>query len=294
MATQKVDETFATPTLTGLALLAFAANSILCRLALGQEVIDAASFAVIRIASGAVTLVVISELFGKRNSVEQRGSWRSAAMLVLYAAAFSFAYIELTAGTGALILFVSVQATMILAAIRSGERPHTSEWAGLSVALIGLVYLTSPGLSAPPPWGSALMIAAGISWGAYTLLGRDTVDAVAATTGNFVRSVPLILGISLLALPNIQITREGVLLAVLSGSATSGLGYVVWYAALRGMTTTHAAAVQLSVPVLAAIGGAIFLSETISLRLVISAIAILGGVGLAVTGRELPVQSKAT
>lgn len=286
MAMQKVDEKFVTPVLTGMALLAFAANSILCRLALGQEAIDAASFAVIRIASGAVTLVVISQLFAKRNSVEQRGSWRSAAMLVLYATAFSFAYIRLTAGMGALILFVSVQATMILAALKSGERPHTLEWVGLSVALIGLVYLTSPGFSAPSPWGSALMILAGISWGAYTLLGRGTVDAVAATTGNFVRSVPLILGIGLLVLPNLQVTQEGFLLAVLSGSVTSGLGYVVWYAALKGLTTTHAAAVQLSVPVLAAIGGAIFLSEAISLRLVISAVAILGGVGLAVTGRS--------
>jgi drug/metabolite transporter (DMT)-like permease len=286
MAMQKVDEKFVTPALTGVALLAFAANSILCRLALGQEAIDAASFAVIRIASGAVTLVVISQLFAKRNSVEQRGSWRSAAMLVLYATAFSFAYVRLTAGMGALILFVSVQATMILAALKSGERPHTLEWVGLSVALIGLVYLTSPGFSAPSPWGSALMILAGISWGAYTLLGRGIVDAVAATTGNFVRSVPLILGISLLVLPNLQVTQEGFLLAVLSGSVTSGLGYVVWYAALKGLTTTHAAAVQLSVPVLAAIGGAIFLSEAISLRLVISAVAILGGVGRAVTGRS--------
>ena len=203
----------------------------------------------------------------------------------MYALAFSLAYLSLSTGTGALILFGSVQLTMILAALLGGERPHFLEWTGLFLALGGLVYLVFPGLKAPSPLGSALMAAAGISWGFYTLRGRDSSDPLADTASNFIRSVPFVISISLLNLKNIHLSTNGLLLAVTSGTITSGLGYVLWYAALRGLTTTRAATVQLSVPVLAAWSGIIFLSEEMSLRLLLAAVLILGGIGLAVMSR---------
>jgi drug/metabolite transporter (DMT)-like permease len=273
-----------TPLLTALALVAFAANSVLCRLALGQATVDAASFSAIRLVSGAAALLLITALFRGASASQQRGSWTSATMLVLYAVAFSFAYVSLTAGTGALILFAAVQTTMVLAALRSGERPRLFEWVGLVIALAGLVYLVFPGLSAPSPRGSALMAVAGISWGVYTLRGRSAVDPVAATTDNFVRSVPLVLGLGLIMLRDVQVSPQGALLAVVSGSLASGVGYVIWYAALRGLTATRAAAVQLPVPALAAVGGVIFLSEEMSIRLFVSTVAILGGLGLVLVG----------
>ena len=272
-----------TPLATGFALVAFAANSVFCRLALGESSIDAASFSTVRLVSGAVTLVLITQVTG--SVAEHRGNWTSASMLFLYAVAFSFAYISLSTGTGALILFGAVQATMILAALYSGERPHMLEWVGLFFALAGLVYLVFPGLSAPSPTGSILMAVAGISWGVYSLRGRGTAGPIAATTGNFVRAVPFVLVVSLVMLQDVHISAKGVLLAVLSGALASGVGYVVWYAALQGLTATRAATVQLSVPVLAAAGGVIFLSEHISIRLLLSAIMILGGVGLSLLGR---------
>ena len=207
-------------------------------------------------------------------------------MLFLYAIAFSFAYLSLSTGTGALILFGTVQATMILAALRSGERPGLSEWAGLTIALAGLVYLVFPGLAAPSPTGSALMAVAGISWGIYSLRGRGTTDPLADTTFNFVRSVPLVVAVSLLTLGSLELSPKGVWLACLSGSLASGVGYVAWYAALRGMTRARAATVQLSVPVLAAAGGVATLSEDISIRLLLSTLLILGGLGLALVPRR--------
>lgn len=276
-----------TPILTGFALVAFAANSVLCRLALGQETIDAASFTAIRLVSGALTLLLLAAVSKREARSTSRGDWTSATALFLYAIAFSFAYVSLSAATGALILFASVQGTMILAALHSGEPPHPLEWVGLSIALSGLVYLVFPGLSAPSPLGSAMMTVSGVAWGTYTLRGRGTENPLAATTGNFVRSVPLVLGVSLVLLKMIEISPRGALLAVASGSLASGVGYVIWYVALRGLTTTRAAAVQLSVPVLAALGGVIFLSEEISFRLVISSVSILGGLGLVVLGRSV-------
>ena len=268
-----------------LAMIAFAANSLLNRLALGNSTMDATSYTFIRLVSGAIMLGIIGIVTREKNWIRKRGSWPSATFLFLYALAFSLAYLSLSTGTGALILFGSVQLTMILAALLGGERPHFLEWTGLFLALGGLVYLVFPGLKAPSPLGSALMAAAGISWGFYTLRGRDSSDPLADTASNFIRSVPFVISISLLNLKNIHLSTNGLLLAVTSGTITSGLGYVLWYAALRGLTTTRAATVQLSVPVLAAWSGIIFLSEEMSLRLLLAAVLILGGIGLAVMSR---------
>jgi drug/metabolite transporter (DMT)-like permease len=214
-------------------------------------------------------------------------------LLFLYAAAFSFAYNGLGAGAGALILFGSVQATMILFALRSGERPHVLEWSGLGLALCGLVYLVFPGLAAAPLLASsASMTVAGIAWGLYSLRGRGAASPLVETTRNFVLALPLAFIVNLLVLRHAHVTRKGVILAMLSGALASGVGYVVWYAALRGLTATRAATVQLAVPVLAAVGGVLFLSERISLRLLLAAFVILGGVGLALLGRAQTAQSE--
>jgi drug/metabolite transporter (DMT)-like permease len=271
---------------TFMAMVAFASNSLLNRLALGQESIDAVSYTAIRLMAGALTLWLISSL--KRNSEgpNVRGNWISAAMLFLYAIAFSFAYLSLSAGTGALILFGTVQVTMIFVALRSGERPYLLEWLGILLALGGLVYLVMPGLRAPSPLGSALMIMAGIAWGVYSLRGRGSRSPRADTAGNFIRAVPLIIIVRLVMLDNLHLTQSGILLAVLSGALASGIGYVIWYTALAGLTATRAAIVQLSVPVLAAWGGVAFLAEDISLRLILSGACILGGIALAIIARR--------
>jgi drug/metabolite transporter (DMT)-like permease len=255
-------------------------------MALGGGAIDAATFSTIRLSSGAVMLIVITAILEQRNSLFD-GNWTSATLLFLYAVAFSFAYISLSAGTGALILFGSVQATMLITALRSGERPHLLEWIGLVAALVGLVYLVFPGLAAPPLVRSILMAVAGISWGFYSLRGRGATAPLADTTNNFVRSLPLAFGVNLFTLPSIRVSGKGFLLAVVSGALASGVGYVIWYTALRGLTATRAATVQLAVPVLAAVGGVILLSETITLRLILSSVLILGGIGLALVGRQV-------
>lgn len=280
--------------MTGLALVAFAANSVLCRLALGRAAIDAASFSTVRLAAGAVVLLCITAAVNRRlPAAPGRVNAASALLLFLYAAAFSFAYNGLGAGAGALILFGSVQATMILFALGSGERPHASEWLGLGLALGGLVYLVFPGLAAAPPLLSSVSMAvAGISWGLYSLRGRGAGSPLAETTKNFALALPLALIVNLLVLRDAHVSRTGVILAVLSGALASGVGYVVWYAALRGLTATRAATVQLAVPVLAATGGVVFLSERISLRLLLAGVVILGGVGLALLGRSRPAHSK--
>lgn len=270
---------------TCFALIAFAANSLLCRQALGRSAIDAASFSTIRLVSGAVALLLIARSL-RRGSGDIGGSWLSAALLFLYAVPFSYAYITLTAGTGALILFGAVQATMLAAALLSGERPHVLQWIGLVLALGGLVFLVLPGLAAPAPVGCVLMAIAGVAWGVYSLRGRGAPDPLSETTGNFARAVPLALGVSILAARHAEVSAGGAMLAVVSGALTSGVGYVAWYAALAGLTATRAASVQLSVPVLAAAGGVAFLAERITLRLVVSAIVILGGVALAMIGRQ--------
>lgn len=281
-----------TAILTLFTLVAFAANSVLCRLALGGGTIDAASFTTVRLLSGAVTLWLIVVLLRKTSIRVRRGSWISAAMLFLYAVTFSFAYISLSTGTGALILFGAVQGTMLLAGLLSGERPHLLQWGGLALALGGLVYLVFPGLTAPSPLGSFLMVASGIAWGIYSIRGRRGADPIAVTGENFIGAVPLAILVSAFAFSSMELSTEGIVLALLSGSVTSGIGYVIWYAALRGLTATRAAIVQLAVPVVAAAGGVAFLSEEISVRLIIATVAILGGIGLTVLRRERIVQAR--
>jgi drug/metabolite transporter (DMT)-like permease len=210
------------------------------------------------------------------------GNWPSALALFVYAAAFSFAYINLSAGTGALLLFGAVQATMILWGLIQGERLLAIQVAGLITAITGLVALLSPGLSAPPLVGSILMLAAGVAWGIYSIRGRATSDAMSSTTGNFLHAVPLAAAVSVATLPWARLDSIGVIYALISGAITSGVGYVIWYAALPGLKATGAATVQLSVPVLAAAGGIIFLSEPITLRYVLASVAVLGGILLVI------------
>ncbi len=269
---------------TVIALIAFAANSILCRLALGDASVgaDPVSFTGVRLLSGAIVLGALAR--ARSSAPELARSWLPAALLFLYAAAFSFAYVSLTTGTGALLLFGSVQLTMLARAIVAGERPEAREWGGLCVAFGGLVVLVFPGLAAPSVVGSALMIGAGAAWGAYSLVGRGVADAVGATARNFARAIPFAVALAAIATAlghAFRLDARGAALAVSSGALTSGLGYVVWYAALAGLTRTHAAAVQLAVPVLAALGGIVFLGEALAPRLVVASVLVLGGVALA-------------
>ncbi|MEZ5427947.1 MAG: DMT family transporter [Pyrinomonadaceae bacterium] len=275
---------------TTFALVAFAFNSILCRLALKSESIDPVGFTLLRLFSGAFVLGVIFAIVGKGAGKELRkkgGNWLSAFFLFSYAICFSLAYISLATATGALLLFGCVQATMLIAALVSGERPGFAEWIGLVVALGGLVYLVFPGLTAPPLFHSALMAAAGVSWGFYTLRGKGLTDPLADTAGNFLRTLPMVGIAALPFLSAIKLSQKGVVLAVLSGALASGIGYAVWYAALKFHSATRAAILQLSVPALASLGGVILLAETISWRLFWASVLILGGVGLAIFGRRL-------
>ena len=270
--------------LTVLAMLAFAGNSLLCRFALKETAIDAASFTSLRLLSGAVTLWLIVYLRG--GGLVVSGSWASALALFAYAAAFSFAYISLPAATGALLLFGAVQATMIGYGLWSGEHMSPRQWVGLVMALLGLVGLLSPGLSAPPLSGALLMLGAGIAWGVYSLRGRGGGDATAVTAGNFVRAVPMALALSLLAGPVLSVDVEGAWYAVVSGALASGVGYALWYRALPGLRPVSAATVQLSVPVIAALGGVVLLGEAPGVRLVLASLAILGGIALVIVSRR--------
>jgi drug/metabolite transporter (DMT)-like permease len=270
---------------TSLALLAFASNSLLCRVALGEGSIDAASFTSIRLGSGALMLSAITSLRGVRLQPDPAGRWTAAFVLFLYAVTFSYAYVSLPVATGALVLFGAVQTMMLIAAIRAGERPRPLEWMGLLMAIAGLVYLVSPGLSAPPAAGAAMMAASGFAWGWYTLLGRRSADAIGRTTANFVRSVPFTVALSVAMAVAIDVTARGALLAAVSGAVTSGLGYVAWYAALPRLTAFRAAAVQLVTPILTATGGVLFLREAVSARLGLSAALILGGIAVVMFSR---------
>lgn len=277
--------TLQTVVLTAVAMLAFAANSLLCRLALQQRGIDPASFGSIRMVSGAITLAVIVRFRSQRSS-PGHADWLAAVMLFAYVAFFSFAYLTLPAGTGALILFGAVQLTMFSVGLRSGERFGPIAWLGLALAVAGLVYLVSPGVAAPPLFGAALMAIAGVAWGVYSLRGRGVADPLAATAGNFARAVPFALVLSLLFVANAHADAAGVTLAIASGALTSGIGYVIWYAALRKLSAMRAATVQLSVPLIAAFGGVLFLSEAITPRLAAASAAILGGIALVLTSRS--------
>jgi drug/metabolite transporter (DMT)-like permease len=276
---------FETAVYTAVALVAFAANSVLCRMALGPGSVDAGTFSVVRVWSGALMLLAVSShTRGSLRSIG--GSWTAAALLVVYGFPFAFAYNQLSAGTGALILFGGVQMTMPFRALMTGERPHALQWVGLFVALGGLAYLVSPGLTAPSPAGAALMTIAGLAWGAYSLAGLGGVNPLAQTTGNFLRAVPLVSLAGLMFLPRLHIEPRGILLSVVSGAVTSGLGYVAWYAAVRRLTAMRASVVQLAVPVIAAVGGVLLLGETITLRLVLSSVLVLGGIALAIVARQ--------
>jgi drug/metabolite transporter (DMT)-like permease len=269
---------------TAFALVAFAANSVLCRLALGRLAIDAASFSSVRIIAGAVALLALSAMIN-RGSIRVSGTWTSAAMLFLYAVPFSFGYVSVSAGMGALLIFPSVQVTMMLAAFLVGERLHVWQWLGMLIAPLGLAGLFLPGVTAPPFVGAALMVFAGISWGIYSLRGRASSDPLADTTGNFVRAVPFVIVVSLLRGRDFHVTTLGILLAICSGAVASALGYVVWYAALRTLTASRASVVQLAVPLLTAAGGVVFLAEQISLRLITCAALIVGGLAMAIAGK---------
>ncbi len=272
--------------LTTVAMLAFAANSLLCRMALGEQAIDAASFTTLRLVSGAVMLWLILRTHSRPHDGKHNSDWLAALMLFVYAAAFSFAYNTLSAGTGALILFGAVQLTMFFAGLRNGEQFSRLAWFGLAVALIGLVYLVAPGVTAPEPVGAVLMSVAGIGWGIYSLRGRGVSHPLRSTARNFLLAAPLGLLLSLIFIDNLNITPKGLIIAVTSGALASGLGYVIWYTALRSLKATSAATVQLSVPLIAAAGGILLLSEALTLRLTIASVAILGGIAIVLMQRN--------
>jgi drug/metabolite transporter (DMT)-like permease len=266
--------------LTSIAMVAFAGNSLLCRLALKQTGIDAASFTFVRIFSGAVALWLVASV--RKDAWRRDGNWPSALALFAYAAAFSFAYITLSAATGALLLFGAVQTTMISWGVRRGERLRVRQFAGLALALAGLVVLLFPGLSAPPLVGSILMLGAGVAWGIYSLRGKTVSDPVSATAGNFLRAVPFAAVLIVALFPRAHVDLAGIGYAMLSGAVASGAGYVIWYTALPGLKAASAATVQLSVPVLAAAGGILLLGEPLTLRFLFASITVLGGIALVV------------
>jgi drug/metabolite transporter (DMT)-like permease len=272
--------------LTTAAMICFAANSVLCRLALAEPLIDPASFTAVRLASGAVALAAIVAFRDRSVGRLAAGDWKSAFALFAYAAAFSFAYVTLDASAGALILFGVVQATMIGVGVARGERLSPVQTLGAFMAAGGLVYLLLPGLSAPPLAGAALMALAGAAWGAYSLFGRGArADSTAVTAGNFLRAAPMSLLLLPLA-PHLDLSTEGLALAIVSGALASGGGYVIWYAALKGLNASEAAIVQLTVPVIAALGGVVFIQETLSLRFALAAVLILGGVAIVLSLRK--------
>lgn len=275
-----------TALLVALALCAFAANSVFGRLALGKTNIDPATFTVVRLLSGALSLALLNSVIRRHAPA---GSWRGASALLAYAVAFSYAYVTLTAGTGALLLFFAVQTTMILWALLTGERMKLLQWAGLAMALAGFVLLVAPGVTAPDPIGAVLMIAAGIAWGIYSLLGRGAGDALAVTAGNFARALPMSLPLlalpALLPLPALNPDPAGLVWAVLSGALASGMGYAIWYAALPRLTATRAASLQLSVPVITSVGSVPLIGEPLTGHLVVSSVAILGGIALVIRDR---------
>jgi drug/metabolite transporter (DMT)-like permease len=293
--------------LTSLAMMAFASNSLLCRLALKHTAIDAATFTFIRILSGAVALWLILEVRTQlrtertasllfeassgsprvsRHSSRKSGNWLSALALFVYAAAFSFAYVDLSVGTGALLLFGAVQASMILWGFRKGERLDAIQVVGFVAAALGLVVLVFPGLSAPPLGGSILMLGAGVAWGIYSVRGKGVQNPASVTAGNFVRAVPFSAVVWIIFLRWTQVDSAGITFAVISGAIASGLGYVIWYSALSGLKATSAATIQLSVPVLAAAGGILLLGEPITLRYLFASVAVLGGIALVIWERS--------
>lgn len=272
-------------TLTAFAMIPLAANSWLCRAALRDTGIDAASFTSLRLVSGAVMLWLLLWVTG-RLRMAGRGSWPSAVALFAYAALFSFAYLSLTAATGALLLFGAVQVTMIALGLRSGERLDLLQGLGVLIAFSGLVGLLLPGLSAPPMRGALMMIGAGIAWGVYSVRGKGAGDPIRVTAGNFALAIPMTVVLSLIASADFVLDTTGVWLALASGALTSALGYALWYSVVPLLRAFTAATVQLSVPVIVAIGGVILLEEPITLRLLLASAAVLGGIALVLVERR--------
>ncbi len=272
---------------TVFALLAFAGNSIICRLALRGGEVDPVSFTIIRLCTGAVVLLFVHRFSAQAGSLRHHGSWLSAICLFVYALFFSLAYVTLSTGVGALILFGFVQATMILAGLRSGDRPQTSVWIGWTIAACGIALLLLPGAEKPDIQGALMMALSGIAWGVYSIRGRNESNAIGATTSNFALSCLFIVPLVILAYGDSKITNQGALLAMLSGALTSALGYVLWYQALEYLTAMRAALVQLTVPVLATLGGVAILAEPFTLQLLVSTAMVLGGIGLALTRNRL-------
>ncbi|MCH6256958.1 DMT family transporter [Puniceicoccaceae bacterium K14] len=266
--------------LTTTAMAAFAGNSLLCRIALRDTAIDPANFTSIRIISGALTLWFLASL--KTSSPKEKGNNVSALALFAYAAGFSYAYINLTAATGALILFGTVQTSMISYGLWSGERLKKLQLAGLIFAFAGLTSLLLPGLSAPPLKASILMIISGIGWAIYSIRGKRVTQPTVVTAGNFLRAIPITITLSLATLNRASMDTQGIIYAILSGALASGIGYVIWYAALPALKATNAATIQLSVPVIAAFGGILFLNEPITVRFILASIAVLGGIALVI------------
>ena len=279
-----------TITCTVLALIAFAANSVLCRLALGNNAIDASSFTAIRLLSGIAVLLIILSATRSSTQASTKGSWTASFLLFVYALAFSYAYVSLDTGTGALILAGSVQMAMILLSIFSGTRLHFVEWAGLAIACTGFVYLVLPGVTMPSIDGFLLMTVSGIAWAIYTLNGRNSKNPLADTAYNFLRTTPLVILLVIFTISNAHYSPEGIVLALLCGGITSGVGYVIWYTALGGLSSTLAAVLQLSVPAVAILGGALFVSEAVTLRLAVSAAMVLGGILVVILGGRYFVQ----
>jgi drug/metabolite transporter (DMT)-like permease len=271
---------------TTLAMIAFAANSVLCRMALNEEAIDPASFTSIRLISGATILLLLVYASKSKNKSSSKGSWVSGGILFIYAVTFSFAYVSLDTGTGALIAFATVQITMITSALFQGNKMNSSEWVGLILAFGGFVYLVFPGVTAPSLSGLLLMILSGMAWGIYSLRGKSSLHPLNDTAFNFLRAIPFVIILLLLSIDKIQATPHGITLAIISGALTSGIGYTIWYMALKGLSAIHASIVQLIVPVIAATGGVLFLSEIISIRLLIASILILGGISIAILTRK--------
>jgi drug/metabolite transporter (DMT)-like permease len=269
--------------LAALAMLAFAANSLLCRLALRDASIDAATFTALRLASGALVLAVLVRL--RSGQHVPSGDWPSAVALFVYAAGFSWAYVQLTTATGALLLFGAVQVTMVAFGLWRGERLRALQWLGFAAACLGLVAMLLPGLAAPPLQAAGLMLSAGVAWGVYSLRGRGKGDPTAVTAGNFWRAAVLGLVLLGVAWPGAHAQPAGVAYALASGALASGLGYAIWYTALRGLTAATAASLQLTVPVLAAVGAVLFLGEAVTLRLGATSAVILGGVALVIWGQ---------
>lgn len=271
--------------LTILAMLAFAANSLLCRLALRHTEIDPTSFTLIRLVSGAVMLWVIVAIKGVR--ARRSGTWLGAFTLFVYAFAFSYAYVHLETGAGALLLFGAVQLTMLGYGYYKGERMQAVAILGLALAIGGLVALLLPGATSPAPASAALMALSGVAWAIYSLIGRQSNDPLASSAWNFLRAIPFMLLASTPFLGHLSIDLTGALCAIGSGAIASGLGYAIWYAALRTLSSFQAASIQLSVPVLASLAGALVLNESLTSRLVITSLAVLGGIGLILSGKRL-------